>query len=86
MKVISRSDPSARRVRSIDITGVMPLPPDTNRRRRGRTRRQHEVPADRVQADDHSGPGVVIQVGGHQAAVVATDRQFDVRVALGIRG
>ena len=49
-------------------------------------RRQHEVPAHRVQADHHSGPGMVIEVGGHQAGVVATDRQFDVRVTLGIRG
>ena len=31
---MSPSKPSARRVRSIDITGVMPLPPETNRIRR----------------------------------------------------
>ncbi len=49
-------------------------------------RRQHEVPADRVQADHHSGPGMVVEVGGDQAAVVAADRQFDVRGTLGIRG
>ncbi len=70
-----------RIVRSIDITGVMPLPPETNRMRRGRARKS-EVPADGVQADNHAGAGVLVQVVGHQPAVVAADGQLDVRGAL----
>ena len=41
--------------------------------------RQGEVATDRVEAEDHSRPRVVAQIGGHQPAVVAADGQLDVR-------
>ena len=83
MNATSPVKPSARSVRSIDITGVMPLPPDTNRMRRGPLRGENEVSADGVEPDDHAGPGVLVEVGGDQAAVVAAHGQFDMRGPLG---
>src|SRR6202011_4611171 len=44
---------------------------------------EHEVSADRVKADDHAGPRVLVEVVGDQAAVVAAHGQFDVLGALG---
>ena len=83
MNATSPVKPSARSVRSIDITGVMPLPPDTNRMRRGRRVGENEVSADGIQPDDHAGPGVLVEVVGHQAAVVAAHGQFDMQGPLG---
>ena len=80
-----RWKPSARSVRSIDITGVMPLPPDTNRMRRGRCAGSTKSPPTESRPDDHAGPGVLAEVGGDQAAVVAAHGQLDMRGALGAR-
>ena len=83
MNAISPVGALGAQVRSIDITGVMPLPPDTNRMRRGRCVREDEVATDGVQPDDHAGPGVLVEVVGHQPAVVTANGQLDVRGALG---
>ena len=55
MKVISRSEPSSLIVRSIDMTGVMPLPPETNRTLLGAFGRKCEVATDSLEPDDHAG-------------------------------
>jgi hypothetical protein len=46
---------------------------------------EYKIAAGRVEADDHAGPCVLVEVVGDQAAVVSTDRQLDVRGILGAR-
>ena len=59
--------PRRSRVRSIDITGVIPLPP-TRKKRLGRRRvRQHEVAVGRRQPHDRAGRQPVDQVVGEES-------------------
>ncbi len=66
------------------MTGVMPLPPETNRIRRGRCAGKDEVAADRAEPDHHAAAGALVQECRDQPAVVLPDRQLEVPVALGV--
>ena len=77
MKVTAPACPSSQSVRSIDITGVMPLPPLISSRCSGRSRRQDEVTVGRRQPDHHPGVRRAVQEAGDPALGMRLDGDLD---------
>ena len=61
------------------MTGVIPLPPETNRMRRGRCAAATEVAADTAQTDRHPATRTLVRIRSNQSAVVMSDGQLDLR-------
>ena len=69
--------PSATRVRSIDMTGVIPLPPLTSTMRPGRAAGRVNWPWAAAQSDHQAGPGAIDQEVADQPVRVGLDGQLE---------